>query len=391
MQNIIDFDLFFNTHKSKYNESVVLSPKDKAAGVKILSKEPYAQELYNIYSGTGIFNLKNPAKDLELDQIYSVTLKSFDRKDRLICAEELVSKQAVFIPLRELIGNITIEDLQDTMVNSTQIKVMVYRKDNGEIFASERKCASLIFKQDLDGYLKNNEFFTIKVLELIDGGYIALYKNSIRCFLPGSQAAANIITDFSTLLGKEINVMVENYDSYNNLYIVSYKKYIKNTLSTRVHELKFGEKLTGVLTNKPYNFGVFVEWDNYFTGLIHQTDFIDYPSVMNTMKSGDKIDFYVKDITSKKGDTRIILTTDLNSVSESKLVWQKLKNDAEGKILDFEVDNNRGQLEVTLPNNTVTYITVDLNKLKHLTKKSNQIKVYKIDTLKQSIKFDFIF
>ena len=68
-------------------------------------------------------------------------------------------------------------------------------------------------------------------------------------------------------LHKEIPVMVENFDSVNNLFIVSYKKYIKETLPQKVSDLSFGQKYTGTLTNNPYDFGVFVEFQNYYTGL----------------------------------------------------------------------------------------------------------------------------
>lgn len=397
-KNMENTDVLFENYKSKYNESVILTKQDKLSGVKIYSKEPYAQSLYNLYSGANVFKATNLTKDLDLDVIYTVTLRSYNADDRLVYAEEVSSKAALFIPLRELntpptssfASDQTIEYLQDHISSGTEIKVMVYRKENNEIFASERKCAGIIHRQELEQHLKNNTVFNVKILDLIDGGYIALFNNSIKCFLPGSQAAANIITDFSRLLGQEIPVMIENYDNFNNLYIISYKKYIKNTLSTEVHKLKFGQKYTGNLTNKPLNFGVFVEWDNYFTGLIHQTDFENYPEIMNTMKTGDAIDFYVKDITLSKGETRVILTTNLKSVNTNKLAWQELKDLAEGKTLDYEVERDTNQIEVFLPDNTSTMISVDLKKVNHLIKKSTQVNIYKIDTIKQFVKFDFV-
>lgn len=393
-----NYDLLFKDHKSKYNENVVLTKKDQLSGVKIYSKEDYAQSLYNLYSGANVFTESLFTKDLQTDQIYSVKLTGYNREERLVYAEEIGSKATVFIPLRELNippttvmgGTGEIEYLQDCIGQGTTLKVMVYRKENNEIYASERKCAGIIFKQELEEFTKKEQYFTVKVIDLIEGGYIALYKNSIKCFLPGSQAAANIITDFSKLLGKEIPVMIENFDTFNNLYIISYKKYIKNTLANEVHKLKFGHKYTGTLTAKPYAFGMFVEWEDYFTGLIHQTDFGNYQELMNTMKVGDKIDFYVKDITLFKKETRIILTTNLDQVNSSRMAWQELKDLAEGQTLDYIIDKDRNQLEVILPNNTSTYITVDLKKTRHLTSRSTQIKIYKIDTINQFVKFDFL-
>lgn len=384
------FETLFEIGNSKINTKVKMSAVDKKAGMKIYCMEPYAQEMYNTLSGAGAFTSKI-SKDLEMDEIYSVKLKSFDSAERLVYAQELNSTATVFIPVRELV-NFQEDEIRAMISQEAKIKVIVFRKEDGEIYGSEKRCIALTYRQDMDELYKTNQVFNVKILSLIDGGYIALYRNSIKCFLPGSQAAANVIYDFSEYLGKELPVMIENFDSSNNLYIVSYKKYIKHTLINRIHELNFGKKYTGTLTAKPYNFGIFVEWQNYYTGLIHFTEFGNeqqYQELSKNYKTGDSIDFYIKDITSKKGEPRIILTLDPNSVNRDKKAWQKLKDQAEGQSLDFVFDKADQVLEIILPDDTVTNISIDVNKYRNLINKSTKIRIDRIDVIRQNVKFEF--
>src|SRR5690606_15396173 len=116
-----------------------------------------------------------------------------------------------------------------------------------------------------------------------------------------------------------------------------------------VHELKFGEKYTGILTNTPYDFGMFVEFQNYFTGLLHKTEFANYEEFSKNYKSGDSIDFYIKDIVLKKGEPRIILTDSIDKISEDQLIWQSLKDRIEGQTLSFTLNKQRFALEIELP------------------------------------------
>ena len=228
------------------------------------------------------------------------------------------------------------------------------------------------------------------MVELITGGYLAIYKNQVKCFLPGSHAAANVIRDFSEYLHKEIPVMVENYDSVNNLYIVSYKKYIKETLPQKVSDLSFGQKYTGTLTNNPYDFGVFVEFQNYYTGLIHKSDFENdaaFKEFSKGLRSGDQIDFWVKDVVQKKGDYRIILTVNPESVDPVKKSWQSLKDGIEGQVLDYSYE--KGSMKITLPDEQTISVSVSANVMKDHSS-DGQVLIQKVDVLKQNLGFEIL-
>jgi small subunit ribosomal protein S1 len=386
-QEVIDFDLLFSQGNSKINHKIKLTQADKKAGVRIFCKEPYAQELYDLYYSSGTA-LKPANKDFEVGRVCKVTAKRIDFDNKMIEAQDDATLSTIFIPFREFTAEPSLLIHNEI---SASFKIVVYKVDGGDYLGSEKRCAALTYRDDLEEFSKTEKWFYVKVMNLVKGGYLALYKGTIKCFLPGSHAAANVIRDFNEYLNKEIPVMIENYDSANELFIVSYKKYIKQTLPQRVHELRFGEKYTGILTNKPYDFGMFVEFQNYFTGLLHKTEFPNYEEVSRNYRSGDQIDFYVKDIVLKKGEPRIILTDSLEKIGEDQLIWQSLKDTIEGKTLEFTLNKQNFNLEIQMPDSDRVFHT-DVNHLKGRTRINDegQIKVHRVDTIRKQLKFDFI-
>lgn len=384
---VIDFDWLFSNGNSKVNTRIKLTPADKKAGIKIFCNEPYAQELYDLYYSSGTMP-KSANKDFEVGQVCKVTAKRIDFDAKMIEAQDDATLSTVFIPFREFTEEPSLLIHNEI---SASFKIVIYKIDNGDYLGSERRCAALTYREDLEEFIKTEKWFYVKVTNLVKGGYLALYKGTVKCFLPGSHAAANVIRDFNEYLNKEIPVMIENYDSANDLFIVSYKKYIKQTLPQRVHELRFGERYTGILTNKPYDFGMFVEFQNYFTGLLHKTEFVNYEEASRGYSSGDQIDFYIKDIVLKKGEPRIILTDSLDKVGEDQLIWQTLKDSIEGKELSYTLNKQNFNLKIQLPDSDKVFHT-DVNHLKGRTRinDSGQIKVHRVDSIRKQLKFDFI-
>jgi predicted RNA-binding protein with RPS1 domain len=388
-RELIDFDLLFSQGNSKFNQTIKLTSEDQRSGLKIFCKEPYAQELYDMYFSSNSKTSFVPSnKDFELGKICTVTAKKIDFDEKMIEVQDNASLSTIFVPFREFSSEPSL--LVHNEVNHS-FKVIVYKNDNGDFLGSEKRCAALSHREDLEDYLKTEKWFYVKVTNLVKGGYLALYKGTVKCFLPGSHAAANVIRDFNEYLNKEIPVMIENYDSTNDLFIVSYKKYIKQTLPQKVHELKIGEKYTGILTNKPYDFGMFVEFQNYFTGLLHKTEFENYEEVSKQYRSGDTIEFYVKDVILKKGEPRIILTDSYDKIGQEQLQWQDLKNKIEGQTLTYSLDKSNFSITITMPDGENTFNS-DVNHLKGRTKisDSGQIKVHKVDAIRKQLRYDFI-
>lgn len=369
----------------KYNTTINLTPEDKKLGVKIYCHEPYAQNLYdamrNFEKGESTLS-----KDLKENEMYSVIANTISFNDKLIYAEEVSSKIPVIIPFREYSKDI--EELAKG--ENTTFLIMIYKSTQyGENYGSEKKALSSSYKQELFNNFTENKWFDVTIKKLIKGGYLALYKKEIECFIPGSHAAANIVYNFNDMLNKNITVMVDNYDQSNDLFILSYKKYVTYSMPTMIQNLEFNKEYVGVLTNKPYDFGVFVEIDNYFTGLIHNSEFKDYDKIRKTLKAGDILNVYIKDITSKNGQYRVVLTLDPENINSEKLAWQSLKEKTENHKFSYGVDIKKNSISIDIDgeNYEVSLKRKDLEKNLSM---FPYVKVSKVDILNKSLKFEFV-
>jgi predicted RNA-binding protein (virulence factor B family) len=384
-----ELEILFSQGNSKINKSVKLSEADRKANVKIFCKEPYAQDLYDRYFGSDAGRqLPTASKDIPVGEIRTVSLKKIDFAMSMVEMEDVSSMTSIFVPFREFSQEPSLSLLNED--KDRKYKVMIYKSNMSEILGSEKKCAALTLREDVEYFTKNNKWFYVKVVELIKGGYLAIYKNQIKCFLPGSHAAANVIRDFSEYLHKEIPVMVENYDSVNNLFIVSYKKYIKETLPQKVSDLSFSQKYTGTLTNNPYDFGIFVEFQNYYTGLIHKSDFENdaaFKEFSKGLRSGNQLDFWVKDVVQKKGEYRIILTTNPDSIDPVKKSWQSLKDGIENQILNYSY--SKGSMTITLPDEQTISVSVSATVMQDH-KVDGRVLIQKVDVIKQNLGFEVL-
>ena len=373
------------TTLGKYNTSVNLTAEDKKAGVKIYCHEPYAQDLYDLmnnYEKTGEVS----AKDLQENGVYRVKANIISFTDKMIHAEEITSKTPIIIPFREYSKDI--ETLSHG--EEREFLIMVYKSTKfGENYGSERKALSISYKQDLFNNLAENKWFDVTITKLIKGGYLALYNKEIECFIPGSHAAANVVHNFNDMLNKTLTVMVDNYDQANDLFILSYKKYVTHSMPTMIENLEFNKEYDGTLTNKPYDFGVFVEIDGYFTGLVHQTEFDDYETIKRTLKTGDSLKVYVKDITSKGGQFRIVLTLNPESVNTEKLAWQQLREKTESRRFAYEVNAKKNSISIDIDGENYE-VSLKRKDLENNINKFPYVKVSKVDILNKSLKFEFV-
>ena len=238
-------------------------------------------------------------------------------------------------------------------------------------------------------HLANETSFEIKLKKLIKGGYLAIYQNEVECFVPGSHAAANVVHNFGDLLGKTLTVMVDNYDSANDLFILSYKKYVSHSMPKMITELKFDEPYTGVLTNNPYDFGIFVEIDGYYTGLIHKSEFENYDDVRKNYRVGDKISVYVKDVTTKGNQYRIVLTLDKSQVNGEKLQWQELRNKTENNSFSYTINKNKNSISIDI-NGESYEVQLKRNDLQENLNRYPMVKVFKVDPINKRLRFEFV-
>ena len=148
----------------------------------------------------------------------------------------------------------------------------------------------------------NSSAYVANVISSNRGGFRVMI-DGVEAFLPGSLATTNKVRDYQALIGKEIPVMIEKYDPKQG-FIVSFKKYLKHIMPTQIEKLEVGQVYEGIVTGTK-KFGIFVEFEKIFTGMIHHTKLGLNKELSNQfnqglIKEGDKIMVEIDSIKGKK-------------------------------------------------------------------------------------------
>ena len=271
-------------------------------GSKIYCHESYAQELLDIYNNyfREVPENMSLSKDLHDGNVYQCKIVSVSETEALA---QTSTGQTIYI------------DLEKERKDADKLKITNISFEPGdELQARIRKSGEVYTGSVIEYYIhslrvelfeqikKETSAYTVKIESINKGGYI-VDLSGIKCFLPGSLAAANRITDFESYIGKELHVMIEGYVEGKDIFIVSYKKYLNRIMESKIQELDLTKKYKGYVTGTS-DFGIFVEWEDVYTGLIHKTEFSEDNSITG-VNPGDEIEFYVKEI---KDNNRLTLT-----------------------------------------------------------------------------------
>jgi len=310
--------------------------------VKVFSREPYAQDLYEKYTGK---NLGVIRKDLNIGDIVPVT-NIFNVRENFIDIE-IAGGLTVTIDLTrekkliQVYGYNTPKQFTDALKDRENVKELIGLGLYAYILESVPSIKISLWQGHLNAV--RNEFmqqitnqdkaYKAKIVKANKGGFFVEVQG-LEAFMPGSLAAPNKIIDFQSYVGKEIIVMIEDYLKDMNSFIVSYKKYLSHILPIKIQELDLYKKYVGYVTGTS-KFGVFIEFDNMFTGLLHVSKMDEQTKIefeKNNFKPGDKIEFYISEIAK---DNRIILTKENPEQKLKKLEIFILEN--KDKILESKV------------------------------------------------------
>ena len=266
--------------------------------IKIYSHEGYASALYSLYCGTNPGTLEF-SKDLEEGKIYRFRISNLNETSALGYTD---SGQTIFIDLkkeRKDAVRLGIEGIDFKV--SSEFEAIV-REINGTYYGSVVECYVQGLKAEFFAQIKDASVAYPARVESINKGGFLVDISGVKCFLPGSLAAANKITDFESYLGKTIYVMIDGYVAQKDIFVVSFKKYLNKIMDQKIQELDLTKRYKGCVTGSS-PFGLFVEWEDVYTGLIHKTEFED--QIVQGFTPGDEIEFYVKEV---KEDNKLTLT-----------------------------------------------------------------------------------
>ena len=362
------------------NISIELTEDDLKCKTVIYCNEAYAPSLFAEYAMRS-GQAGTVAKDARPGDSIKVKALSYNMGTKIVNCEGIGSGMMVEVPFSEFIYDL------NSITNDFVFDVVVTRLDGGAYSATCKNPKK--YREELEDAHRGDAWFDVKITNLIRGGYRALYKDTIECFIPGSHAAANVVKDFQQLIGKVVPVMVDNYDWSSRMYVVSYKKYVKQSLPVKIHDIKFGHKYAGTLTSNPTEFGLFIEFENYYTGLLHRVDLENYDDICKQYKAGSGIDVYVKNVTEKKGNYRIILSLSDANTDKEKMTWQKLKTTCENKTIRYSHEPGRRSIIVTLDSGENINISLPADFNTETLKEYDKIIIKDVNVLRQEVKFDF--
>jgi ribosomal protein S1 len=261
---------------------------------RVYCQEDYAQELYDLMCGM-IPNTHKLSKDVKAGEVYEAEILSVTADGKVIAQTNL--GQSILLDSKK-----EHKFFKDGFAVGSIINVLIESTFKGDISGSAEKAHIAMIKKDLmESLHKQHCAYSVKVKEITNNSGFIVDLSGIDCFLPGSLAAANKITNFEDYVGKELVVMIESYIEQTQSFVVSHKKYIQKILPSKVEELTLTTMYSGNVTGvAPY--GCFVEWDGIFTGLLHSTEL---ETDLKSIRTGDTINFFVKKIDSPN---KIILT-----------------------------------------------------------------------------------
>jgi small subunit ribosomal protein S1 len=272
-------------------------------GVKIFSREPYAQELFDLYEN---HDKEGVVFKIKIGQTYSGKVYGIDDNWASV---DIGFRENVYIDLgresseiKDAIAHGMIVDVEVTSDKSLNRRGFVV----GSIGAG---MATAKFNEILASIEEGNTAYVGKVLKMIPGGGYMVDIQGVECFMPGSLAGINKLHDFESIIGNEMYFVPVTYSHDKSTIVVSHRKYLQAMIPGEIEKLKgdIGNMQKGHVTGSA-KYGVFIEFNTCLTGMIHVNDLsTDYLKRHKNqdIKPGEELEFKIKDIIS---NTKITLT-----------------------------------------------------------------------------------
>lgn len=284
------------------------NPKDK-----IYCSEDYALDAYNMYQAKSFF----VRKDLTAGELVNITGIAGIKKNEIYFEVNNsanvpidINKEKRFLELhgidtKSFIKWISTKEGKEEFVKRNhQIKIL---ESTPNLRSSLIAGYAESMKQEFLEQLKNPKTaYEAKIIGKNQGGFL-VDVCGVQAFLPGGLAAANKINNFDDYIGKKVKVMIEDYLSDIQTYIVSHKKYLDCVLPSLIEDYDWTKQHTGIVTGSN-KYGIFVEFYELFTGLLHTSKMTQQIKEMfdkHQIKTGSEITCWIRE---KTNSNRLVLT-----------------------------------------------------------------------------------
>lgn len=275
-----------------WNELEIEESKRKNKNRKI-SNNPDDQNLFNLLSGINV-------EPMVRGKVLNVKYKGITSGFHIFNSPGM--KDDIYVENRPIENKY----LKNANVGET-IDVIISSIDR-ESFFVKGSIAQLYETQAHDELINiDDAVVTIDVRSMNPAGYdVDVFYNGITLsgFMPNTLAGINKLHDPESIVGQKLTAMVDNYSEQEGTYIISRRKYLHTLIPSAMDELIEGNLYEGHVTGTT-TFGVFVEFNECLTGMIHKANIVEsHRDKINEIKPGTRIEFYVKEVVKKK----IILT-----------------------------------------------------------------------------------
>jgi small subunit ribosomal protein S1 len=282
------------------------------------SKDLKREDLEALYKE---FDIKIPVED----KLANVTYLGFTEEDILFDGgfKDFVRIEKRNDELKYLV-NTNVGDKIDVLITKVD-------EDNFEIKGS---LVELYEKQAKKRLLNSKESVVVSahVKELTPAGYsVDIFFEGVTLpgFMPNTLAGINKLSQPEAIVGETFEVMIESFSKDEGTYIVSRRRYLQTLIPQAIKELRHGVVYEGLVTGTT-QFGIFVEFKDCLTGMIHKTNIkADWADRIDEILPGFVVQFYVKEIIKDK----IILTQILR-----ESLWDTIKV---GQIMTGKVRDSK--------------------------------------------------
>ena len=277
-------------------------------GDKVYSREVYAQKMYDMLTAhddlRGTLLAELHAGEIHEGKIHAVSTE--------FISVDIGYRELVYVKYDK-----EPEDIQALKPGDATAVLITQYENNTHVLGSITGGVKHKLFMDLREAVETGGTAWIgKVTHMIENGGYMVAVQGIECFMPGSLAGINKLHDFSSIIGTEMYVVPVSFSPERGTIVVSHRKYLQALIPVELEKLKTspGEEITGNVTGTA-KYGVFVEFNDCLTGMIHNNDLDEETSAKFKARQilpGDEVTFIVKDIIS---NTKITLTQKANAVS----------------------------------------------------------------------------
>ena len=273
-------------------------------GVKVYSREPYAQELLDLMEGYSLAS--NTIYNVELGSTYTGKVYGVDENWASV---EVGYRELIYVDLtresaevKEMLKPGIEVDVQLVADKSMNVKKYMV----GSVTAGLK---TKVVREIVESINEGNTAYSGYVTRMIPGGGYIVQVQGVDCFMPGSLAGVNKLHDFESIIDTEMYVVPMSYSEEKGTVVVSHRAYLRALIPNKIKEIQedISVERTGHVTGSA-KYGVFVEFEGCLTGMIHVND-LDKDTAKahreRSLEPGSEINFYVKEVINERKITLV--------------------------------------------------------------------------------------